>query len=253
MVGIGVPVPFSGCGGQDHFAKWVYFLYDLNEECLFDMLGGLKMAITVMIADDNAFIREGMNIILSTYEEFEVVALVENGQEAVDFCKEHAVDIALLDVRMPVMNGVDATKEIVAVSETKPVILTTFDDDEYILGAIKNGAKGYLLKNNDPERVRDALISVYHGTSIIQDIMLDKIKQSLVNPTSQPHIDTELFTERELEIMAYIAKGYSNKEIAEHMFISGGTVANYITTILDKTNLKHRTQIAVYYLTGNVY
>lgn len=215
--------------------------------------GEMQMTIKVIIADDNSFIREGMNIILSTYEEFKVVALVENGEEAVDYCKKHDVDIALLDIRMPIMDGVDATKEIVASSDTKPVILTTFDDDEYILGAIKNGAKGYLLKNNDPERVREALISVYHGTSIIQDVMLEKIKASLSNNKAQANINKDLFTERELEIMAYVAKGYSNKEIAEHMYISGGTVANYITTILDKTNLKHRTQIAVYYLTGNVY
>ncbi|WP_269409898.1 response regulator transcription factor [Lentibacillus daqui] len=214
------------------------------------------MPIKIIIADDNSFIREGLNIILSTYEEFEVLALVNDGQEAVEYCKEHDVDIALLDVRMPRMDGVEATKQIVESTKTKPVILTTFDDDDYILGAIKNGAKGYLLKNNDPERIRDALKSVYHGTSIIQDEMLDKIKSSLSSGHQQEKetkIDKNLFTERELEIMGYIAKGYANKEIAEHMYISGGTVANYITTILGKTGLKHRTQIAVYYLTGNVY
>ncbi|MEW9675768.1 response regulator transcription factor [Lentibacillus sp. L22] len=214
------------------------------------------MPIKIIIADDNSFIREGLNIILSTYEEFEVLALVNDGQEAVEYCKEHDVDIALLDVRMPRMDGVEATKQIVESTKAKPVILTTFDDDDYILGAIKNGAKGYLLKNNDPERIRDALKSVYHGTSIIQDEMLDKIKSSLSSGHQQEKetkIDKNLFTERELEIMGYIAKGYSNKEIAEHMYISGGTVANYITTILGKTGLKHRTQIAVYYLTGNVY
>lgn len=213
------------------------------------------MAIKIIIADDNSFIREGLNIILSTYEEFEVLALVNDGQEAVEYCTNHDVDIALLDVRMPRMDGVEATKQIVESTKAKPVILTTFDDDDYILGAIKNGAKGYLLKNNDPERIRDALKSVYHGTSIIQDEMLDKIKSSLSSgqQETESKMDKNLFTEREWEIMGYIAKGYSNKEIAEHMYISGGTVANYITTILGKTGLKHRTQIAVYYLTGNVY
>ncbi|MBT2214587.1 response regulator [Virgibacillus dakarensis] len=215
----------------------------------------MLVAIKLIIADDNSFIREGLNIILSTYEEFEVLVLVNDGDEAVEYCKNHDVDIALLDVRMPRMNGVEATKQIVDTTGTKPVILTTFDDDEYILGAIKNGAKGYLLKNNDPERIRDALKSVYYGTSIIQDEMLDKLKSSLSNneQVAEVKIDTSLFTKRELEIMAFIAKGYSNKEIAEHMYISGGTVANYITTILGKTGLKHRTQIAVYYLTGKVY
>ncbi|GIN97898.1 DNA-binding response regulator [Siminovitchia terrae] len=213
------------------------------------------MTIRIIIADDNLFIREGLKIILNTYEEFDVVSLVNNGEEAVEYCRSHDVDIALLDVRMPHMNGVEATRKIVESTKTKPVILTTFDDDDYILGAIKNGAKGYLLKNNDPERIRDALKSVYHGTSIIQDEMLDKIKDSLSGgpQVSEAKFDTTMFTQRELEIMSFIAKGYSNKEISEQLYISGGTVANYITSILDKTGLKHRTQIAVYYLTGKVY
>ncbi|GIN89805.1 DNA-binding response regulator [Siminovitchia terrae] len=213
------------------------------------------MTIRIIIADDNPFIREGLKIILNTYEEFDVVSLVNDGEEAVEYCRSHDVDIALLDVRMPHMNGVEATRKIVESTKTKPVILTTFDDDDYILGAIKNGAKGYLLKNNDPERIRDALKSVYHGTSIIQDEMLDKIKDSLSGgpQVSEAKFDTTMFTQRELEIMSFIAKGYSNKEISEQLYISGGTVANYITSILDKTGLKHRTQIAVYYLTGKVY
>lgn len=213
------------------------------------------MTIRIIIADDNPFIREGLKIILNTYEEFDVVSLVNDGKEAVEYCRSHDVDIALLDVRMPHMNGVEATRKIVESTKTKPVILTTFDDDDYILGAIKNGAKGYLLKNNDPERIRDALKSVYHGTSIIQDEMLDKIKDSLSGgpQVSEAKFDTTMFTQRELEIMSFIAKGYSNKEISEQLYISGGTVANYITSILDKTGLKHRTQIAVYYLTGKVY
>lgn len=213
------------------------------------------MAIKILIADDNSFIREGMNIILSSYEDFEVVASVDNGQEAVDYCISHMVDIALLDVRMPITDGVAATKEIAEQTNTKPVILTTFDNDEYILGAIRNGAKGYLLKNNEPSHIRDALKSVYYGTSIIQDEMLEKLKTSLSNYENfeTTPLDITGFTKREQEIMAYIAKGYSNKEIASHMYISVGTIANYITTILQKTGLQHRTQIAVYYLTGKVY
>ena len=107
---------------------------------------GAAMKINVIIADDNSFIREGMKIILHTYEEFTVSATLENGLEAAEYCKHNSVDIALLDVRMPVMNGVEAAKRIAEETDTKPMILTTFDDDEYILEAIKNGAKGYLLK-----------------------------------------------------------------------------------------------------------
>ncbi|HDX9590350.1 TPA: response regulator transcription factor [Bacillus pseudomycoides] len=211
------------------------------------------MKIKVIIADDNSFIREGMKIILSTYEEFEVLETVNDGQEALDYCQKHDVDIALLDVRMPNMNGVEATKLICEQTKTKPLILTTFDDDEYILDAVKNGAKGYLLKNNDPERIRDAIKSVHHGNTVMQDVVLDKIKSNLQgNKEEGSKIDKSLFTERELSIIALIAKGFSNKEISKQLFISEGTIANYITSVLNKTGLEHRTQIAIYYLTGTV-
>lgn len=212
------------------------------------------MKIKLIIADDNSFIREGLKIILSSYEEFEVLETVEDGQSAVEFCKNNQVDVALLDVRMPNMNGVEATKLLSEQTNTKPLILTTFDDDEFIMDAVKNGAKGYLLKNNDPERIRDAIKSVYHGNTIIQDLVLDKIRSSLQNSTSttETKIDASKFTQRELDVMALIAKGFSNKEISKQIFISEGTVANYITSILGKTGLEHRTQIAIYYLTGKV-
>ncbi|MBS4214369.1 response regulator [Neobacillus rhizophilus] len=211
------------------------------------------MKISVIIVDDNSFIREGLKIILHTYAEFEVLETVSDGKEAVDFCLKNKVDIALLDVRMPNMNGVEASKLITEQTSTKPIILTTFDDDEYILDAIKNGAKGYLLKNNDPEQIRDAIKSVYNGNSIIQEAILEKIKSNLAEQKApETPMDLSLFTEREREIMSLIAKGYSNKAISKQLFISEGTVANYITSILNKTGLEHRTQIAIYYLKGKV-
>jgi DNA-binding NarL/FixJ family response regulator len=211
------------------------------------------MKIKVIIADDNSFIREGLKIILSTYAEFEVLDTVNDGKEAVDYCLKHDVDIALLDVRMPNMNGVEATKLICANTKTKPMILTTFDDDEYILDAIKNGAKGYLLKNNDPEQIRDAMKSVMNGNSIIQDVILEKIKSNLSESAApETKIDLKQFTDREREIMSLIARGFSNKAISKELFISEGTIANYITSILGKTGLEHRTQIAIYYITGKV-
>ncbi|MED1421555.1 response regulator transcription factor [Bacillus smithii] len=211
------------------------------------------MKIKVIIADDNSFVREGLKIILNSYEEFDVLDTVNDGQEAVDYCKNHDVDIALLDVRMPNLNGVEATKIISEQTQTKAIILTTFDDDEYIVDAVKNGAKGYLLKNNDPERIRDAIKSVYNGNSILQEVILDKIKSNLKGTKeTETKIDTKMFTERERDIMSLIAKGYSNKEISKQLYISEGTVANYITSILGKTGLEHRTQIAIYYITGKV-
>ncbi|MED2974921.1 response regulator transcription factor [Fictibacillus sp. B-59209] len=211
------------------------------------------MKIKIIIADDNSFIREGMKIILSTYGDFEVLVTVNDGKEAVDFCKNNEVDVALLDVRMPNMNGVEATKFIAEHTSCKPMILTTFDDDEYIFDAIKNGAKGYLLKNTEPERIRDAIKSVYHGNTVMQDVVLEKLKSNIDgSKKAETKIDASLFTEREMGIMALIAKGFSNKSIAKQLFISEGTVANYITSILGKTGLEHRTQIAIYYLTGSV-
>ncbi|MFK9091906.1 response regulator [Bacillus salipaludis] len=211
------------------------------------------MKIKVIIADDNSFIREGLKIILNTYAEFEVLDTVSDGKEAVDYCHRHTVDIALLDVRMPNMNGVEAAKLITEQTSVKPIILTTFDDDEYILDAIKNGAKGYLLKNNDPEQIRDAIKSVYNGNSIIQDVILEKIKSNLTeHKAPETPMDLSQFTEREREIMSLIAKGCSNKAISKQVFISEGTVANYITSILNKTGLEHRTQIAIFYLKGKV-
>lgn len=213
------------------------------------------MKIKVLIADDNSFIREGMRIILNSFEEFEVLATVEDGREAVEFCQANEVDVALLDVRMPNMNGVEATRLLTETTKTKPLILTTFDDDEYITDAIRFGAKGYLLKNNDPERIRDAIRSIHHGHNVLQNVILDKLKLNLGDHTPsvvEPPIDVSLFTERELEVMSGIAKGLSNKEISRELFISEGTVANYITSLLNKTRLEHRTQIAIYYLTGRI-
>ncbi|WP_223069395.1 response regulator transcription factor [Paenibacillus caui] len=225
------------------------------------------MKIKVLIADDNSFIREGMKIILSSFDEFEVAATVQDGAEAVEFCRNHEVDVALLDIRMPNMSGVEATRLIVQETAVKPLILTTFDDDAFIIEAIQAGARGYLLKNNDPEQIRDAIKSVHHNHHVLQGDIVDKIKTSLPSAirSEEPHspkqppettncgiIDQSLFSERELEVMAQIAKGLSNKGISKKLFLSEGTVANHITSILNKTGLEHRTQIAIYYLTGEV-
>jgi len=219
--------------------------------------------IKVLIADDNSFISEGMKIILGTFEGFEVVATVQNGREAVAYCERHEVDVALLDVRMPEMNGVEATRLITERTATRPLILTTFDDDEYIVDAIANGARGYLLKNNDPDRICDAIRTVYYGHSVLQDTVMEKLKsgvagaknesnQNAAAPDQGSGIDRSLFTERELNVMALIAKGRTNKEISNQLFLSEGTVANHVTSILGKTGLTHRTQIAIYYLTGEL-
>lgn len=207
------------------------------------------MAIKLIIADDDPLIRESLKIILGMDDSFEVLACVEDGLKAVEICSKTSVDVALLDVRMPVLNGLQAAREITDNTKTKTLILTTFDDDDFIIEAVKCGASGYLLKNNPPDKIKDAIKLVYSGTTVMQDVVMDRIRNGLSsNPSNK--INKSLFTERELEIMECISKGLSNKEISGKLFISEGTVKNYITSILDKTELEHRTQIAIYYLNG---
>ena len=207
------------------------------------------MPIRVLIADDDALIREGLKIILQTDDRFEVVECVENGLRAVDYCSRMQVDVALLDVRMPVLDGLQAAKEISLKTAVKPLILTTFDDDSFILNAVKNGAKGYLLKGSSPSAIMDAIQVVHEGGTVMQDAAMDIIKNEL-SAGKKSNIPEDIFTGRELEIVTLIAKGLSNKEISATLFISEGTIKNYISAILDKTGLEHRTQIAIYYLTG---
>lgn len=210
--------------------------------------GDLEVSIKLIIADDDAIVREGFKMILSMDKDYEILYCAENGEEAVKYCIKNKVDVALLDVRMPVKNGVEATREICGNTDTKVLILTTFDDDEFIKDAIKNGAKGYLLKSNTPERIKDAIRMVQGGHTVIQDIIFDKIKEEIGN-SKENKLDKTIFSKREIEIIESISRGLSNKEIAKELYISEGTVANYITSILNKTGLEHRTQIAIYYLT----
>jgi len=207
------------------------------------------MSVKILIADDDELIRESLKIILNMDENFSVVATASNGLEAVKACLKTDIDVALLDVRMPVMNGVEALREIVSKCSTKTLILTTFDEDEYIKDALKHGAMGYLLKNNSPEKIKNAIYTVVNGNIVLQDTIINKIishdKENQVNFTKN-----NKFTEREKEIIKLISEGLSNKEIALNLYISEGTVKNYISSILDKTCLNHRTQIAIYYLKG---
>jgi DNA-binding NarL/FixJ family response regulator len=206
------------------------------------------MGIKLLIADDDPIVREGLRMILGMDEQFEIVACVENGLQAVEYCLMHEVDIALLDVRMPEMNGVQAVKEICSKTKTKPLILTTFDDDDFIIDAIRNGAKGYLLKSNTPEKIKDAIRMIHSGNTVMQDTVLHTLIEGLSNKGSK--LDHSLFSDREWEIMDLISKGLSNKEIAKELYITEGTAANYITSIFNKTGLEHRTQIAILYLNG---
>jgi len=204
--------------------------------------------IKVIIADDSDFVRDGMRIILDVDEEFEVLGCASNGSDAIEIAKKTPPDIFLMDIQMPIMDGIEATKYIVENQLGKVLILTTFDDDELVQNALRNGAKGYLIKNHTPEHLKQMIKSVYHGTGVMEEAILEshaKNTEMKANGFNEAE-----YTERELDIIRAVAEGLSNKEIAARLYISEGTVKNYITSILSKENLSHRTALAVYYLTG---
>ena len=174
------------------------------------------MAIKILICDDDKLIRESLKILLPIKGDIEVIGEGENGIEAIDICLHNEIDVALLDIRMPELNGVEAIKEIVDKTKTKCLILTTFDEDKYVNEAVKYGARGYILKNSSPEQIANAIESVYNNNIVMNDVVLDKInKQS----NSDPKITKYDFTEREKEIIIAISEGLTNKEISNKLFI----------------------------------
>ena len=204
--------------------------------------------IKVIIADDSDFVRDGMRIILSVDEQFLVIGCAKNGREALEFAIREKADVILMDIQMPEMDGIEATKEIVKRRLGKVLILTTFDEDELVEKAIKSGADGYLMKNHTPEQLKQMIKSIHEGVNILDGKVFSKFTDSGIKPNKS--FDDSIFTARELDIIKAIAEGLSNKEIAVKLFISEGTVKNHISTILEKGGLSHRTQVAVYYLTG---
>lgn len=204
--------------------------------------------IKIIIADDSDFVRDGMRIILDVDEEFEVIGCARNGREAIELAQKQAPDIFLMDIQMPEMDGIEATRYIVEHQLGKVLILTTFDDDELVQKALKNGAKGYLVKNHTPEHLKQMIKSVYHGTGVMEETILENLAKNA--EAKGGGFCGENYTEREMDIIKAVAEGLSNREIANRLFLTEGTVKNYITSILAKENLSHRTALAVYYLTG---
>jgi len=202
------------------------------------------MAIKIVIADDDALIRESLVIFFEVDDRFEVIGTAQNGQEALELCLSNEVDVAVLDIRMPTLNGVDATGKIVSSTQTRVLILTTFDDDDDIKKVFLNGASGYLLKNSPPDVIKNAVVTVHGGNNVIQDVVMDQLR----NPYKNLKEKLKDLTTREKDVVELIAKGLTNQEIAESLFITEGTVKNLVSQILSKLELKHRTQIAIYYL-----
>lgn len=206
------------------------------------------MSIKLLICDDDSLIRESLKILLPLKGDIEVIGEASNGKECIDFCLKNQVDVALIDIRMPEVSGVEAVKEIVKKSNTKCLILTTFDEEDYVNEALKYGAKGFILKNTSPDQIANSIVSVYNNAVIMNEDVLEKIH----GKNAEPSFTHFQFTDREKEIIKAISEGLSNKEISQKLFISEGTIRNYITVILNKTGLEHRTAIAVNFLKGNL-
>ena len=216
--------------------------------------------VKIMIADDQQLIRESLKIILDSDPDFEVVKVVGSGQEVLDALETESIDIILMDVRMPNMSGVDCTRIVkTKYPNIKVIILTTFDDDEYIYDALKYGASGYLLKGCSLEELSLAIHNVLSGGACFNPNVAGKVAQffsKMANSNvdvsfENENTDVEL-SDTEWKIIAQIGHGYSNKEIAQKLGFSEGTIRNYLSVILDKLSLRDRTQLAIWYVSrGN--
>lgn len=206
--------------------------------------------IKVLIVDDQSLIREGLTMMLSLYDTISLVGEATNGKEAIELLDKEEVDLILMDIRMPIMDGVEATKEIKEnYPEVKVLILTTFNEDEYIFEGLRNGADGYLLKDISSQELVKAIKTIYEGNVLLQpDVARKMIGSMTYNNSTQNNLDKDIFkdlTKKEYEIAQLIGEGSSNKEIANTLYITEGTVKNHITKILDKLDLRDRTQLAV--------
>jgi DNA-binding NarL/FixJ family response regulator len=207
--------------------------------------------IRVLIADDDAIIREGLRMIIDTQPDMEFVGAAVDGKKAVEQCRSLKPDVTMLDIRMPVMDGIQAAQEIMEEKLSAPLLLTTFDEPDLILRALKAGINGYILKNSPAERILSAIRLIYTGGTVFQADVLEFIRSRVSHNVSGRNFFEELLSPRELEIVKLIAEGLSNKDIGDKLYLSNGTVRNHISTILEKTGLEHRTQIAVQFLKNN--
>ncbi|MWC26781.1 response regulator transcription factor [Paenibacillus sp. MMS18-CY102] len=216
--------------------------------------------IRLLLVDDDPFIRESMQVILGLDPELEVVGTCGDGRSAYEMAMQNEVDVVVMDMRMPGCDGVEGTRLLKSMERPPAVlVLTTFDDDEYIAAAIRNGANGYMLKNVSPSRIVSGIKTIHEGTLLIHPDVARKLAGMIGNganaqasgvQAAEPQRDLAPFglTAAEQSIVRHIADGLSNKEIAASLFLSEGTVKNYISEILNKLELRDRTQIAIFYL-----
>ncbi len=205
--------------------------------------------INILLVDDQTLMRDGLRTLLELEDDLQVIAEAGNGEEAIAQYAAHQPDVVLMDVEMPTLNGVEATKQIVAAdANARIIILTTFDTDTYIFEGLRNGAKGYLLKAVSGDELASAIRTVNGGNSLIDPAVTAKVLAALSGTTpaaapAQPLIDP--LSERELDVLRLLAAGNSNREIARALHLAEGTVKNYVTSLLQKIGARDRTQAAL--------
>lgn len=209
---------------------------------------GVQDPIRVLIADDHAIVRKGLCALLDTEPGIEVVGEAQEGHQAISQAQELRPDVILMDLVMPDLDGLEATRRITASQpETRVLVLTSFSGDDKIFPAIKAGAKGYLLKDSGPEELVHAIQQVHRGQSSLHPAIARKLLQELSHPSVQDR-GIDPLTVREIDVLQLVARGRSNREIASALFISEATVRTHVSNILAKLNLGSRTQAALYAL-----
>ena len=202
--------------------------------------------IKVLLAEDQVMVRQGLKAMIETDKEIEVTGEADNGRQAVALCEKQLFDVAVLDIRMPEMDGIEAAKVLRSrFPHLKILMLTTFDDNQYIMDALKVGVSGYMLKDGDTESLIRSIKSALKGGLSLQDQVAAKVVPELLKTEKQESIDPTL-TPRERAILKCIGEGLNNREIAERLGLSVGTVKNQTSQILDKLALRDRTQLAIY-------
>lgn len=216
-------------------------------------------SIRVLLADDQALVRAGFATMLSIEEDIEVVGQVTNGQEAVDFALQHEVDVILMDVQMPLMDGIQATELIARAGRGKVIILTTFEREDYLFDAIRGGASGFLLKNADPDDLIAAVQAVAGGYALLAPEVtvrvIERFARSLdaeetaapgIRPSAELRKRLESLTQREKEILTSLATGLSNAELAATFFLAEATVKSHVSSLLAKVQVRDRVQAVVF-------
>lgn len=201
----------------------------------------------ILVVDDDKIVASSLKMILESSEKIQVLALGSSGEEAVRLYEKYDPDVLLMDIRMEGMTGLEAGEKILKSSpEAKILYLTTFADDEYIVRALKIGAKGYILKQ-DFQGIASALETVMNGQSVFGDSIIGRLPELMSKKTEKFDFEEYNISNKEKEIIFLVAEGLSNKEIAYKLYLSEGTIRNYISTILEKLSLRDRTQLAVFY------